>query len=51
MPTRTLKVGQRALLAELVKPIDGGVFFIGEYTSMESPASMQGAVESANRVD
>ncbi len=43
-------IGQRKLMAELIKPVNGELYFIGEYTSMESPVSMQGAVESGNQV-
>ncbi len=41
--------GQRRLLAALSEPLEG-LFFVGEYTCLEAPASMYGAVLSADRV-
>lgn len=34
---------------ELFRPIDGQLFFAGEHTALENPATMEGAVESGER--
>jgi monoamine oxidase len=44
---RTKAYGESVI--EMFRPVNGAVFFAGEHTALENPATMEGAVESGER--